>query len=730
MKPCVVAQLPAPAHRRPDRRHPLHRLGALLLSVSLCACNTLIPPDTPTPTTTATVTATATATSTATATPTLTPRPTFTPMPTATPEPRGYYAHPTAGFSFILPQGFELDEELADGATFRASRGELNLLVYTAPAQSELTFEQQLADFRASARVPANWRTEIGEVEIGPLGPMPSATITGFNGLQTFVLRFILITDGRKDFTIVISGPAPIYDANALGLERMFATFIAGEAVFGYARSETLVLRGFLPSSERDIDPALGSGSAAGYKGMLFSGLVRLTPDLRIVPELAERWEVSPAADVYTFTLRADAAFASGKAITADDVAYSWERVLDPDTRSDGAATYLGDIAGAQARLDGQSDQVRGIEVLDRRTLVVRLTGPNAAWLAKLTYPVTFVVDSNDVQGRRNWYLSPNASGPYQIREILDDQAIVFERNPYYAPAAGVRYVVFRSALAGTGLERFLAGDLDIAGLSDEELIKVRDPAHPAHADLQTVTSMCTAYLQLDVTQAPFDDVTARRALALATDRSALLASLSSADLPAQTLLPPGMPGFVAGEAAISFDPAAARRAWAEAGQPSSGASVSIVTTGVDDDPGPLVTALAGLWRDVLGIEARVVVANFENFAESLRAAEAQVVVSSWCADYPDPSNFLDVLFRSGMTYNYTDFSDPEIDTLLDQALVEFDPVQRLNRYHEIETRLLDQVALIPLSHTVYGQLIDPRVQNFVAAPIGVAQFHLLGLTP
>jgi ABC-type transport system substrate-binding protein len=692
----------------------------------------LVQPDTPTPAATATATATPTATitSTATATPTQTPRPTFTPAPTATPVPRGYYAHPTAGYSFILPQGFDLREELADAASFSAADGELNLLVYAAPANNELSFEQQLADFRANARVPNNWRTEIDEVEIGPLGPMPSATITGFDGLQTFVLRFILISDGRKEFAIVISGPAPVYDDNILGLERMFATFSAGEAVFGYARSETLILRGFLPSSERDIDPALGSGSAASYKGMLFAGLVRLSPDLRIVPDLAERWEVSPAADVYTFTMRADAAFASGQPITADDVAYSWERVLDPQTGADGAATYLGDIAGAQARLDGQADRVSGIEAVDRYTLVVRLNGPNAAWLAKLTYPVTFVVDSNDVQGRRNWYLSPNASGPYQIREIREGQAIVFERNPYYAPAAGVRYVAFRSSLPGTGLEHFLAGDLDLAGLSDEELALVRDPAHPAHPDLQTVTGMCTAYLQLDVNQPPFDSVDARRALALATDRTALLATLSSADLPAQTMLPPGMPGFVAPAELPAFDPIGARRAWAQAGQPSSGATVSIVTSGVDDDPGPLVTALAGLWREVLGVEARVIVANFENFAESLRAAEAQVVVGAWCADYPDPSNFLDVLFRSGMTYNYTGFSDPEIDALLDQALVEFDPVQRLNRYQEIETRLLDQVVVIPLSHTVFGQLIDPRVLNYTAVPIGVAQYQLLALTP
>ena len=79
---------------------------------------------------------------------------------------------------------------------------------------------------------------------------------------------------------------------------------------------------------------------------------------------------------VFTFTLRTDTAFQSGRPLTAQDVKYSWERAADPDTDSQTASTYLGDIVGVQAKLDGEAEEIAGIRVIDDHTLVVRLDGP------------------------------------------------------------------------------------------------------------------------------------------------------------------------------------------------------------------------------------------------------------------------------------------------------------------------------------------------------------------
>jgi len=113
--------------------------------------------------------------------------------------------------------------------------------------------------------------------------------------------------------------------------------------VRGLPRAETLVLLGFEPTRSEHIDPAAPGGTAAGYKGLLFGGLVRFTPDLKIAPELAADWSVSDDGLVYTFALDPDAAFSDGAAITADDVIYSWTRALDDDNGY-GDNAYLDDI--------------------------------------------------------------------------------------------------------------------------------------------------------------------------------------------------------------------------------------------------------------------------------------------------------------------------------------------------------------------------------------------------
>lgn len=98
--------------------------------------------------------------------------------------------------------------------------------------------------------------------------------------------------------------------------------------------------------------------------------------------------------------------------ITAEDVRSSWERVADPETSSNGVSTYLGDIASMQARLDGEATEISGLTVIDDRTLQVTLDGPKPYFLAKLTYPVTFVTDPYDLAKGDRWMFEPNASGP------------------------------------------------------------------------------------------------------------------------------------------------------------------------------------------------------------------------------------------------------------------------------------------------------------------------------
>ena len=176
------------------------------------------------------------------------------------------------------------------------------------------------------------------------------------------------------------ASPTPVVFATNTRVPRPTAPATATPGIFieeayGLPREQTFIQVG-LPPTPAALDPALTTGAADGYVGHLFSGLVRLSPDLQVEPDLAESWTTSPDGLVYTFTLRPNLAFASGRPLTAADVVYSWDRAADPATASPTVATYLGDIAGLRARLGGTATTITGLAAPDDRTLVVTLDRP------------------------------------------------------------------------------------------------------------------------------------------------------------------------------------------------------------------------------------------------------------------------------------------------------------------------------------------------------------------
>lgn len=137
--------------------------------------------------------------------------------------------------------------------------------------------------------------------------------------------------------------------------------------------NQALVLEGGESTNPRQYDPATTHGSA---DKRIFSGLVSFDPQLNLTPDLAERWEISSDGTTYTFYLRANAKFHNGRAVTAQDVIYSWERAAGPELASDTVLTYLGDILGVDEMVSGEADHIEGLSVIDEHTLQVRLDAP------------------------------------------------------------------------------------------------------------------------------------------------------------------------------------------------------------------------------------------------------------------------------------------------------------------------------------------------------------------
>ena len=493
-------------------------------------------------------------------------------------------------------------------------------------------------------------------------------------------------------------------------------------ARYGVEREEAIFLTGGQP---RTMDPALTYGGPDSPLGHIFSGLVSLDTDLRVQPDLAAGWEVSDGGTRYTFYLRPDATFHDGRPVTTADVIFSWERAAARDTGSDTVLTYLGDVVGVREKAAGEAGQIAGLRAVDEHTLEVRIDAPKSYFLAKLAYPVAFVVDRENVS-ESDWEHTPNGTGSFTLETWEDDQIIVLARNDgWYRDPPAVSHVVYLLD-AGLPLARYENGEIDFVYVGGATLERVRDPNNPLSSDLRTTVSMCTTYLGFNTRLPPLDEPLVRRALNHALDKGRLISGVFQGNaLRATGPLPPGMPAFVARPPAYPYDPERARALLAEAGyRPQEAPTIAFSTAGYGEI-GPYVTAAITMWEESLGLEIEPQQLDPYRYTEELHAGNVgHIYTFGWCADYPDPQNFLDVLFHSQSPQNLGGYSNARVDALLEEARTEQDAAARLDLYAQIEEMIVADAPAAFVSHAVTAVLVKPYVNGYELTPLGVPQWH------
>lgn len=496
---------------------------------------------------------------------------------------------------------------------------------------------------------------------------------------------------------------------------------------FAVDRDETVFLVAGQPTT---LDPAKTHVGPDGPLGHIFSGLTRLDTDLRIQPDLAAGWTVSEDRLTYTFFLRHNALFHDGRPVTSSDVIFSWERAANLTTGSDTAETYLGDIAGVSEVLGGDATQIEGLRAIDDHTLEVELKAPVVYFLAKLAYPVAFVVDRENV-AQSNWEHKPNGTGPYTLKTWRDDDVIILDRYVnYYLEPALTRHIAYNLG-PDLSLSLYEADEIDIVGIGGGTLERVQDPDDPLAADLSTQFSMCTSSIGLNNRVAPFDDLRVRQAFNYALDKELLVDTFSRGQaLVATGPLPPGMPGYTGQGAGYPFDPDRARQLMAEAGYPDGeGLPPLTYTTSGYGDAGGYVTAVITMWRENLNVIIQPEVLDpFVYYDELYEGHVGNIFAAGWCADYPDPQNFLDILYHSASKQNIGGFEDAAVDEMLQNARIETDVTRRMSQYAQIEQMVIEAAPDVSVSHGLSAALVKPRLQGYVHTPIGVAQWQYVSL--
>jgi oligopeptide transport system substrate-binding protein len=478
-----------------------------------------------------------------------------------------------------------------------------------------------------------------------------------------------------------------------------------------------------LTSEPWTLDPMLAR-SCTSFKiiGQLFSGLLELTPEIEVLPDVAQTWEISADGRQYRFHLRDDVYWSDGVPVTAGDFEYAWKRALDPGMQAP-YANSLYDIRGARAFHQGEvrNPASVGVRALDPITLLVELERPTGHFLQLLGQCLTYPVPRHVVEAHGPSWTEVGkivTNGPFQLEARKPGHSMVLSRNAAYhgrfSGNVGRVELSFPTTLkTSAGLRLYEAGNLDILELpnvSPSELDRTRQWHPEEHVSVPT---LYTLYVGFDVTRPPFDDLRVRRAFALATDRERLTLETWGGCFPALGgFVPPGMPGHSAG-IGLSYDPGQARQLLAEAGYPGGRGFPKVEALWIDSiqSQGDWLQAH---WQACLGVEIAWQNVNWATYFDRLHRAPPTIFYGAWEADYPDPDSFL----RVSNFLPRTRWHNATYQSLVNDAQCTSDQGERLSLYRQADKKLIEEVPILPLIYRRHDVLVKPWVKQFPVSPM------------
>ncbi len=461
----------------------------------------------------------------------------------------------------------------------------------------------------------------------------------------------------------------------------------------------------------RSLDPAratdVPTGRAVAY---LFDGLTRFTPDARIEPGLATRWDVSDDGLRYTFHLRTDVSFHDGVAFRAAHVVGSFRRVLDPATKA-GSLWPLYPIKGARAFSAGTGTQL-GIEAVDDSTVVITLEEPFAIFPKLLAMPITSIVPETIGE---DFSEHPVGTGPWRLVEWKHDDYLKFARNErYFGGAPAIDTLIARIIPEpSTAVAEFEGGTVDILYVPEDQT-RAWEETDARSARLTSAPALRLWYIGVNTTRGPLVDVRVRRAIATALDLPTLLAQLlAGRGQVAAGVIPPSLEGADPTRTAVAYDSAAARALLTAAGYPN-GIDVELWCS--QSAPFPRLAQSIQAYLAAANIRVKIVQRDAAAMRAAARAGQTDLVLKDWYADYPDAENFLYPLLHTankGAGGNVSFFSDSAFDALVNASRRETDPARRADLYRKADSLAYAQMGLVPLFF--YNELyaVQPWVQGF-----------------
>ncbi len=499
------------------------------------------------------------------------------------------------------------------------------------------------------------------------------------------------------------------------------------------------------------IDPQKSSFvSEIAHLMSSYEGLTKLNGDLETVPGAAESWAYNDDSTELTFTLRKCLAYNDGSLLNAERFRYSLLRNINPETAGEyaaitdevmGAPEWRGGDAAFQSVVEESlvtshpdGSACTGYDDPECTQFTIKLSKPAPYFHTVMSLWVVFPAKQEMIEeGGETWWNEAKyhvGNGPFIMESLEPQVSARFVPNPYYwdgQPSINLEY----SYITDTAVqfEAYKNDEFDVVILAAEDLGTIMaDPVLSEEAEIYP--GSCTFAVMFHQLKEPFTDKAVREAFAYALDRDAWVTDiLKGLGAPTLTWIPPGFPGYQEGETRLGYDPDKAMQTLTDAGYSveggqligPDGAPIEIIDTFSDTPRNRTRNEwLVAKWRDVLGINIELNPVEPTTYTALTKDVETspQMFILGWCADYPDPQNWLSVYWKTGAFGERIGYSNPDLDALLNQADVEGDPATRAQLYTQAQDMLVGDSPGAFFWNNVNSYLVKPWVKGMVKTPM------------
>lgn len=496
------------------------------------------------------------------------------------------------------------------------------------------------------------------------------------------------------------------------------------------------VLRMGMQADPTAFDPQKTSATAIWrVVEHVYDTLTRIKPDLTIEPSLAESWEISEDGLVYTFHIRQGVTFHDGTPLTADDVAFTYARLLDPATASTSTATLLsikGAVALASAAGEGTPAPADvssvdaamaqlGINVIDPATLEITLEAPDASFLTSISDASSIIYSRAFVEANNNDVTQVvNGTGPFKLDEYIPNTSVKLSRNENYWEAGlpyfdGLEMTIAAEDTARTGLIIQGSADyIEYAPLRDVDTLSANENLKMAGDGNTNIR-----FLGFNLTREPFSKLEVRQAIHKVVDRTPMIEScVFGHGTAVETIFPPSF------WAALPVEPTApdiegAKQLMATAGFPD-GFKTTITSWSEYSFLSNAAIVLQEQLKQI-GIDAELVLLDAGTMIDVVYGQKDFDLAVTGTSGYVDPHGVMVENFLTGASGNFVSYSNAEVDALIDQGKVETEVEARAEIYRQIQTILLQDLPWVNFFVANQFEALKTNIYGFEHVPTGSA---------